>query len=121
MNTNKELVQKVWEKGRIIPNYNPELFRQDVAGAWIIREQYGNTDSMFGWEIEHIYPQALGGTDELFNLRPMQWMNNRSKGDNYPQYMAKVTSRENQNIEEGIPCMVSQSIQNELTKHYGTH
>ena len=37
-------------------NYNPDLFRQDVAGAWIIREQYGNTDSMYGWEIEHIYP-----------------------------------------------------------------
>ena len=114
-------IQSVWEQGRIIPNYNPDLFRQDVAGAWIIREQYGNTDSMYGWEIEHIYPQALGGTDELFNVRPMQWKNNRSKGDNYPQYMAKVTSRENQNVEVDTPCVVSQAKQKEISDFYGNH
>jgi hypothetical protein len=117
----EELIQKVWEKGRVIANYNPDLFRQDVAGAWMIREQYGNTDSMFGWQIDHIYPRALGGTDALFNLRPMQWMNNRSKGDNYPKYLAKVISRDNRNVEEDTPCVVSESTQKEIANHYGSH
>ena len=117
----ENLIQHVWEKGRVIPHYNPDLFRQDAAGAWMIREQYGNTDSMFGWEIEHIYPHALGGTDALLNLRPMQWMNIRSKGDNYPNYLAKIISRDNQNMEEDTPCVVSLTLQKELEDYYGNH
>lgn len=68
----KEMVQKVWEKGRVDPNQDPKLWRKDECGAWIKRSHYGKRDSEFGWEIDHITP---GGPDELSNLRVVQWQN----------------------------------------------
>lgn len=45
------------------------------------RDQHGN-ETEFGWEIGHVTPKAKGGTDDISNLRPLQWLNNRSrKGD----------------------------------------
>jgi len=117
----EELIQRIWEKGTIVPNYDPNLFRQDAAGAWIARAEWGNVHSPLGWEVDHIYPQSKGGTDELFNLRPIQWENNRSKGDDYPRYVAKIVSKENRNVEEYTPCMVAQAIQELIASHYGNH
>jgi 5-methylcytosine-specific restriction endonuclease McrA len=44
---------------------------------------YGIT-STYGWEIDHIKPVAKRGGDEITNLQPLQWENNRRKGDDYP-------------------------------------
>ena len=46
--------------------------------------EYGDTNSEHGWEVDHIVPVALGGSDELNNLQPLQWKNNRTKSDTYP-------------------------------------
>jgi 5-methylcytosine-specific restriction endonuclease McrA len=75
---------KVWEKGKIIPGYDKDLWRYDVRGKPIKCSEYGNTDSKNGWEIDHIVPVAKGGTDDLSNLQPLQWEVNREKGDIYP-------------------------------------
>ena len=34
--------------------YDPTLFRKDACGAWIIRDKYGDSDSIYGWQIDHI-------------------------------------------------------------------
>ena len=47
---------------------------------------HADTNSKYGWEIDHIYPTALGGTDDLDNLQPLYWEYNRQKGDTYPWY-----------------------------------
>jgi 5-methylcytosine-specific restriction endonuclease McrA len=47
-------------------------------------DDYGITDSKHGWEVDHIIPVSKGGTDDLSNLQPLQWDNNRKKGDTYP-------------------------------------
>ncbi len=75
----------VWNKAEIIQGIDPSVRRKDRCGAWIDWDQYGNTiDKGKGWEIDHILPVALGGGDDLGNLQPLQWQNNRKKGDNYP-------------------------------------
>jgi HNH endonuclease len=75
----------VWNKAAVIPGVDPRLRRKDVCGAWIDWLRYGETDrNGTGWEIDHIRPVARNGTDDLSNLQPLQWENNRSKGDDYP-------------------------------------
>jgi hypothetical protein len=72
----------VWSKGRNAPGRSPSEWRLDVCGALMQYSKYGDTTKGgTGWEIDHIYPSAHGGGDELSNLQPLQWENNRAKGD----------------------------------------
>lgn len=68
---------------RIVQGYDPRLYRLDLCGRWIAWREYGQT-TQYGWEIDHMRPVALGGSDHLANLQPLHWWNNRSKGDTYP-------------------------------------
>ncbi len=77
-NWSDDTIQKVWEKGKVVSNNDPAEWRKDDCDAWIARNQYGNRDSKYGWEIDHISP---GGPDTLSNLRPLQWQNNVDKSD----------------------------------------
>src|SRR6266700_3540673 len=74
-----EVVEEVWDKGRTMGIY--ETLRVDAWGWTIVRQDYGNTRSRYGWEIDHIIPVAQGGTDDLSNLQPLQWENNRRKDE----------------------------------------
>ncbi len=73
-----EKVEAVWEKGTQIRGYDPRIVRQDVCGAWMVHDEYGNRGSPLGWEVDHIDPRRGDG---LLNLRPLQWENNASKQD----------------------------------------
>ncbi|MBJ6762795.1 HNH endonuclease [Myxococcaceae bacterium JPH2] len=84
-------VQAVWNKAQIVVGADPNRVRKDACGAWIHLDQYGNTDSDAGWEIDHIRPVAHNGTDDLSNLQPLQWQNNRHKSDNI-QWACAVTA-----------------------------
>src|SRR6266849_4485221 len=74
----------VWSKGQPIPNNESSIWRADRCGAPMRWSDYGMTQSKYGWEIDHNMPVARGGTDELANLQPLQWQNNRHKSDNPP-------------------------------------
>lgn len=68
----------VWQKGQVCQNNDPAWWRKDQCGAWIGFSFYGNRDSEYGWEIDHINPN---GGDIQSNLQPLQWTNNAEKGD----------------------------------------
>ena len=74
-----EIIEVVWQKARRIGIY--ETLRADAWGWTILRQDFGNRSSRYGWEIDHIVPVSHGGTDDLLNLQPLQWENNRRKDE----------------------------------------
>jgi|SRR5580700_4129140 hypothetical protein len=75
---NRKLV--VWAKGTIIPGYDPATWRRDAFGSAIRYADYGDRNSEYGWEIDHIVANALGGSEDISNLRPLHFRNNASLG-----------------------------------------
>ncbi len=80
-----ETRRTVWNKADTVIGRDSSVIRKDRCGAFIRWSSYGVTDKNGdGWEIDHIKPVAKNGGDELNNLQPLQWQNNRKKGDDYP-------------------------------------
>lgn len=74
----EKTILAVWNKGAIVSGWDSAKYRKDKCGAQITFSRYGNIDYTDGWEVDHITPN---GSDELSNLRPLQWENNRAKSD----------------------------------------
>lgn len=82
MSFTQEEVKQVWFKAQQISADNDQNgFRKDACGAWIKWADYGNRNSLYGWEIDHIKPVSNGGSDAVSNLRPLHWKNNAAKSD----------------------------------------
>lgn len=102
----EEQIQDAWNRATVVEGFDKNRYRKDACGAWIIRNKYGDTDSLYGWEVDHIVPQSLlrdkGFSDSLIdnslNLRALQHENNASKQDDYPSYTAVVTSEGTENV-----------------------
>jgi hypothetical protein len=73
----------IWRKGRVIDGFDPSIWRWDTCGSVMRYSEYGQ-ETTYGWEIDHIYPKARGGSDDMSNQQPLYWENNRRKGDSYP-------------------------------------
>lgn len=87
--TDEQTKLTVWAKGRIIPDkdgnrWDPAIWRYDICGHPMQYADHGDTNSKFGWEIDHIKPTAKGGQNTFDNLQPLQWENNRRKGETHP-------------------------------------
>lgn len=81
-NAPEETQRSFWNSGGSpIAGYPASEWKTDKCGALMQYSKHGDTSSLYGWEIDHIYPKALGGSNSLSNLQPLQWQNNRRKGD----------------------------------------
>lgn len=114
----EDIKKAVWAKAQIVEGYDPNSIRKDPCGAFIIWGHYANRGSDYGWEIDHVYPEALGGDENIFNLRAMQWENNVSKGNDYPSYLAVVTSEGNKNIKVDSSYTINDDLQKTLKSLY---
>lgn len=97
-NFSEQIIDAVWQKAEIVYGYDPNQWRKDFAGAWIARNAYG-LQGLYGWEIDHLKPVSLRGSDDLSNLNPLHWQNNRTKGDNYPFFKTSVSSSAHENVD----------------------
>ncbi len=79
----KKQIYDVWEKAKPIKGKNPDVWRKDPLGKKIRKPSYG-TEGEYGWEIDHKKPKEKGGSDDLRNLQPLNWKDNRKKQDKYP-------------------------------------
>lgn len=84
------MVNIVWKKASIAMGHDPDLLRKDCCGTMIKRHEYGNTNTPFGWEVDHIVPVSKGGADFIGNLQPLQWQSNRSKADIHPDWVCAL-------------------------------
>lgn len=69
-------ILKVWQKGSIVLGYDSNIWRKDDYGSLMYFVDYGDRNSQYGWEIDHIAAVSEGGSDNPWNLRPLQWENN---------------------------------------------
>lgn len=80
-NFDESTIEKVWRKGHVVVGRDENVWRKDDCGAWIHRREHGNRNNVYGWEIDHKELVRDGGTDDLDNLRPLQWKNNAARQD----------------------------------------
>lgn len=114
----ENLIKKVWEKAIRVDGFDSDTIRKDCCGALILKTEYGNHNSKFGWEIDHVYPLSRGGNDDILNLRPMQWENNVAKGNSFPVYNCAVKAEGNDNIHEESQFKVNDALMSKLNELY---
>lgn len=122
----EEQIQEVWNRATVVEGFDKNRYRKDACGAWIIRNKYGDTDSLYGWQVDHIVPQSLlrdkgfseSMIDNSLNLRALQHRNNASKYDDYPSYTAVVTSEGTENVRVTKFLEVNSKKQEALKKLY---
>lgn len=68
----------IWEK-----TFGNVDVAPDFSGREIHKKDYGQagSNSEYNWDIDHIYPHSLGGSDKHKNLLPCHITTNREKGD----------------------------------------
>ena len=124
-----DLLNELWEKANPVDGYDSTLVRKDPCGAWIQRDKYNDRDSDFGWEVDHVYPQALlkekgadlDEIDNIANLRAFNWHNNVSKGLDYPVYHIAVKSENDKNVLADDEFKVNKNRQEEIKRIYGKY
>jgi hypothetical protein len=129
MEITEEIKRTIWEKAIIDDKYPSEKVRKDACGAFIVYDKFGARDSLFGWEIDHIYPASklkegnkvpAALIDDMRNLRPLNWKNNASKGTDYPFYTASLVADDENatNVTTDKGKVVNEQVQAELRSLY---
>lgn len=117
MTLSDDIIQEVWNKGRKIEGLDENKFRLDACGALIMRDKYEMTNQ-YGWKVDHIIPRSKGGDDALINLRPLHYLNDMSKADDYPSYTAMISFDGTNNVKSTRNLSVNIKLREKLDKYY---
>ena len=63
MDLNHETAMRLW-----IKSFGKETKVKDFSGREIAKGAYGDRNSQYGWNVDHILPQSKGGTTADHNL-----------------------------------------------------
>lgn len=107
--------------------YDGAIYRKDACGAWMIKEEYGNEESMYGWEMDWIVPRSylinVCGVDIskisrdcIENLRPMNCSNKAAKKNDFPMYRSVITADGVRNCYKACIYRVSLKLSDEIVK-----
>lgn len=69
-----------WELAGIIPGWDPLLWRIDCDSRIIYWPAYGDRDSDYGWELDHVPANAFAVPGIAQYLRARHWRGNASHG-----------------------------------------
>lgn len=61
---------------------------KDFTGREIVKGAYNNRNSEFGWNVDHILPQSMGGKTADYNLIICHISTNDEKADKFPVFNA---------------------------------
>ena len=74
------MIAEVWAKVYKDQEY-VQLEAHDISGKLMLWDEYGNRNSEYGWEVDHILPREKGGKTVIENLQPLNWRTNEDKSD----------------------------------------
>lgn len=125
----EEIKKAIWVKMSSAPGKDPTKFKLDACGALIEWDKYGDRQSDYGWEADHVVPKSLLQSkgvpedeyDDEVNLRPMHWKNNDSKSSDYPEYQTKVKYEGGCNIEKEGVYEVNKELQQILHNKFAKY
>ena len=69
-------IRKFWEH-----EFGSGEIGYDFAGWEVRKGAYGQEGSRFGWNIDHILPKSMGGTDDINNLQITHMDTNAERGN----------------------------------------
>jgi hypothetical protein len=76
----KNTAQKVFNLATPIHGRDPKVYRKDPEGKTIKFDQHG-TSNYGSWDIDHIKPKSLGGSNDIRNLQALNSSSNRRLGN----------------------------------------
>ena len=71
-----------------IKSFGKETKVKDFSGREIAKSAYGDRNSQYGWNVDHILPQSKGGTTADHNLVCCNIKTNDEKADKFPCFYA---------------------------------
>lgn len=83
MKIDKEMALSLWER-----DYGRDVRADDYAGRPMDKAAYGDRNSDYGWNIDHIYPESKGGKSVPNNLICCNIQTNDEKADRFPAFKA---------------------------------
>ena len=110
-------INAAWDNAKKVDGKDPDKYRQDSSGAWMQRDRYGKEES-FGWEVDHMFPESLGGDKNLANIQALQWENNRTKSNDFPSYTTSVSSDGDKYVKKDLKWKFTDSFINALKQLY---
>ena len=83
MDLNRETAMRLWNK-----TFGKDTKASDFTGRKIVKGAYGDRNSDYGWNVDHILPVSHGGKTNDSNLVITHISTNDEKADKFPCFVA---------------------------------